>query len=130
MNILIGFQYETVHAKRVNELDASADVYALGVVLYELLNDGYLPFQDRNVSRTDKIKRKEAMEMRLSGLPFPPPANGNMLLSLAIMKACSFKQKDRYMTADAFLNALLPIQDGCYDINLILNEWTAPVQYK
>lgn len=111
---------EVINADYVTEVDASADVYALGMVLYEMLNDGYLPFQDRNASYRDLKNRKLAMDVRLSGLPFDIPAHADMYLSLALLKACSYERDKRYRTAGEFQTALQLIQNGCKDIDKIL----------
>ncbi|MBQ8910217.1 MAG: protein kinase [Oscillospiraceae bacterium] len=57
-------------------LNETIDVYALGMILYGIYNDGVLP-EDRTV-------------------PFPAPAYADQELSEIIMKACSIDEKDRW----------------------------------
>ncbi len=80
--------------------DQRADIYSLGLVLYELSNDGRLPFAEtRYVS-------PEATSKRLSGLPLPKPVCADEALAAVILKACAHRAEDRYAGAADFREAL------------------------
>lgn len=86
--------------------DVRADIYSLGIVLYELSNDNLLPFaQSKDIV-------EEAVEKRLQGVPMPLPAKASRELSRVILKACAYKAEDRYQTAEAFLAALKAVPDA------------------
>jgi len=85
---------------RGKTLDARSDVYALGVVAFELFT-GKLPFQGRNA--------QEMMIARLRGSPMPlrqlrsdVPAS----LEKALAKAMETNPDHRYLTALEFAEAL------------------------
>jgi len=80
--------------------DHRVDVYALGLVLYELSNQFMLPFASSTYALPDVIRR------RISGEKLPPPANASSKLSKVILKACAFHPKDRYQTAEELYAAL------------------------
>lgn len=69
--------------------DVTSDVYALGMVLYSLLNGGKLPFEN-------EFGQDKALKMRLLGEPIPRPAYDAGKLTDIVMKACSFDPKNRY----------------------------------
>lgn len=71
--------------------DVTSDVYALGMVLYGMLNGGKLPFEK-------EYGQDRALKMRLLGEPIQRPAYDAGKLTDIVMKACSFDPKDRYAT--------------------------------
>ncbi len=78
---------------------ANVDVYSLGIVMYQLLNNNRIPFLDPfavGVSYTDK---KEAVSARLSGKPLPDPCDASPELVSVLRKACEFDPKKRYSSA-------------------------------
>lgn len=71
--------------------DYRSDIYALGMVLYSMLNGGKLPFED-------EYGQDRALKMRLLGEALPRPAYDVGKLTDIVMKACSFNPDDRYET--------------------------------
>ena len=80
--------------------DKRVDIYSLGLVLYELSNQCHLPFA------TSFYVRPNEVNMRMAGVPLPPPAKASEELAAIIMKACAYKADDRYQTANELLTAL------------------------
>lgn len=80
--------------------DISADIYSLGIVLYCFLNNGFMPFVSTSASL------HEAISKRLSGAPFPSPANGSKNLKTIVMRACSKDILKRYRTPREMLDDL------------------------
>lgn len=83
--------------------DARADLYSLGLVLYQLANGGFLPFYTSNMTQK---KQKNAILRRLGGDTLPPPLNADDDLSRIILKACAFQPEDRFSCAQEMYDAL------------------------
>lgn len=85
----------------------SSDLYSLGIVLYELLNDLLPPF-----ARKEEYKALgerylyEARLRLLNGSPLPSPRHADGRLGRVIRRACSYKPQDRFTTAREFRTAL------------------------
>ena len=103
------------------QYDNTADIYSLGLTLYELLNDNYPPFYDRTLTSPgatmDRAALHSANMRRLRGEPLPPPSNADMLLAEVIRSACSPDPDRRFRSASAFKIAL----SECMDPDLISN---------
>jgi tRNA A-37 threonylcarbamoyl transferase component Bud32/tetratricopeptide (TPR) repeat protein len=83
-------------------VDARSDVYALGVIAYELLT-GDLPFAVRNSSLIEVIRHREkAAPRQLSALK--PEYRGE--LEIIVMKALASDAQARYQSAQAFAEDL------------------------
>ena len=88
---------------RTGKINCTADTYALGLVLYSLINRGRLPFtepypQELTVASFDRSKQS-----RLDGVAFPPPALYDEALCLIIGKACAFLPENRYLSPKQML---------------------------
>ena len=77
----------------------SADMYSLGIILFQLLNDGNIPFFDD----TDNIQ--EAVNKRIAGEKLPMPKNAVDTLAEIILRACNYDPRDRYTTPTAMRKA-------------------------
>ena len=90
----------------------TVDIYALGLVLYCLLNNGRMPFLPADGSYTMR-DIDSANYMRLHGTPLPALTGKTVggepvsdWLDTAVRKACAVDPADRYQTAKEFYNAL------------------------
>lgn len=109
---------EFINTGRIN---CTADTYALGLVLYTLVNRGRLPFveeypKDVTINGLDRSKMN-----RLNGVELPRPAFASDALYEIILKACQKNESDRYLTPKQMLadlkNALAnkPFDKAQYD---------------
>jgi len=103
--------------------DFRADVYSLGLVLYQLLNHNHLPFTDEHSTYS---QRGEARRRRLEGAALPAPAGGGKALGRAVLKACRSDPERRYATAGAFARALAELE-GKQPRSRGLKVWAAAV---
>ena len=78
--------------------DQSVDIYSLGIVLYQRLNNNLIPLvsnpTENNVTYSDLKKALEKRVRRTEVIPSPAKATG--LLANIVLKACAYEAKDRY----------------------------------
>ncbi len=86
--------------------DARADIYSLGLVLYQLLNHKQLPFWDNDKQYLSHPNRYLAYSRRISGEPLPSPCQASPAMVEVILRACAFRPEDRFATATEFKQAL------------------------
>lgn len=83
--------------------NATVDIYSLGLVLYQLLNNRRLPFLDSPFKFADI---EMSIEKRLSGASFPYPENADKELGFIVCKMCAYSPKDRYASPEECLTDL------------------------
>lgn len=79
------------------ELNTTIDIYALGMVLYEIYNGGKSPFGDG----------PEGERRRLQGEALPAPAYADYEMAAILQKATAFKPQDRWQTPEEMGQALI-----------------------
>lgn len=92
---------------------AGADIYSLGLVLYWLLNDRRMPFLPLPPEIPSYSEEEQAKLRRFRGEQLPPPKHGSPELQAVVLKACAFRQEDRFVDAAdmrAALEALEPTE--------------------
>lgn len=83
-----------------------ADIYSLGIVLYQLMNDSFLPFLRVSQQMLDSGSRRHAWMRRMRGEQLPLPARADPRLASVILRACSYYPENRFATAGEFRQAL------------------------
>lgn len=89
-----------------------ADLYSLGLVLYQLLNDNRLPFMPAAPAPFSFADRDAAMYKRLSGTPLPMPSHADRRLWEIVEKACAYDPQNRYADAAQMRQALEQVDDS------------------
>ncbi len=108
-------------AQAVRDLDARSDVYAVGVVLFEMLC-GRRPFEGEFVAVLTQLAEGNIPKPR-SFNPEIPPA-----LEMAMLKALATKRDERYQSAREFGQALAEVLHSRYpgststDISMLLGS--------
>lgn len=85
---------------------SSVDVYSLGIVLYRLLNNNRTPFLPSYPDRITYNIKEEALVRRFSGESIPSIPGIDPALSDIVLKACQYRQEDRYSTPRQFRREL------------------------
>lgn len=98
-------EYEAPEVRHGERYGRAADIYSLGITLYWLLNDRKMPFIDAKKQLTPEL-RINAMERRYRGEKLPAPKNGSEELKKIVLKACEYRQEDRYASAQELYDAL------------------------
>ena len=100
-NIIGTIEYMSPEQVRGEETDARSDIYAAGILLYEMLT-GRVPFES-----------KSEFELMKAQIEEPPPPPGNFASYIpaqaeqAIMRALAKKPEARYQSASEFRQELL-----------------------
>ena len=91
------------------DMDAAAkvDICSLGLVMYQLMNKGRLPFVPVDKQLPSPDDRRNAVARRMRGDAFPPPRNASPELQRIIMKACAHDPEDRFQSAAEMRRALI-----------------------
>ena len=76
------------------------DLYALGLVLYELSNQGKPPYTPQDKEIISDYMYQEILQRRLKSRHLPPPATASAPLARIILKACAFDPNERYKDAE------------------------------
>ncbi|MEE5993904.1 MAG: protein kinase [Oscillospiraceae bacterium] len=95
-----------VYAAKTDSFDSytsQADIYSLGICLYQMMNDGLFPLE------SDTCDMDNAYEKRMKGEAFPPPCKASDEFAKIIMKACAFSVDERYSSMDEMLDDLRSI---------------------
>ena len=82
--------------------DARSDLYSLGIVMYEMLNNNLLPF----ATGTTQKEKMLSIEKRNTGAQLPAPCNASPALKNIILKACNPDPAQRFASAKDMKNAL------------------------
>jgi serine/threonine protein kinase len=96
--------YMSPEQAQADPLDGRTDIYALGIMLYELTT-GRLPFMPRSIP--------EAIKMHTSVPPEPPTKARPSLspaLEAVILKAIAKNPEDRFATAGEFARAIAEVE--------------------
>lgn len=95
--------YMAPEVYRMVSTDARSDIYSLGMVLYQYLNENRLPFVQKNFTPDDiEISRQK----RIAGEFIPDPEHGSDELKCIVRKAMAEKPEDRFQTAEEMYFAL------------------------
>ena len=99
---------EVLHIEKYGK---EVDIYSLGIVMYWLLNNRRMPFIGAD-EKVTLVNANQAAMRRYHGEKIPAPKNGSDELKKNVLKACEYKPKDRYLTAQEMYDALEEIGNG------------------
>ncbi len=82
-----------------------ADIYSFGLVLYQLMNNNFLPFMNDFTHN----ELEKSISMRMRGEKISPPANGSQEFKNIICRMCQFNPDDRFNNMSEFISALAQV---------------------
>lgn len=86
---------------------SSVDLYSLGLVLYQYLNSGRLPFMPPLPEKIQPGDMEKALSVRMSGKkPIPALRSVPGILSNTVCRACCFSPAQRFQSVSEFKSAL------------------------
>ena len=86
--------------------DRTSDTYALGILLYKLLNGNRFPFVARG-RENDTAAVREARKARLGGAKLPMPDDASPHLGAVVLKACDPNPANRFQSAAEMKAAIM-----------------------
>lgn len=102
---------EVLHMEKYGK---EVDIYSLGIVMYWLLNNRRMPFIEATGKLTPS-KVNEASLRRYQGEKIPAPYNGSAELKRIVLKACEYRPKDRYTSAQEMYDALDSLKGAAFE---------------
>lgn len=100
------YSYMAPEVYRGEEYGNTADLYSLGVVMYQMLNNNRTPFMPPYPQAIRPDDEENARFRRLKGESLPEPMNGMPALKQIVCRACAYAPADRYATAAEMRRAL------------------------
>ncbi|MCL1851764.1 MAG: protein kinase [Peptococcaceae bacterium] len=96
------------------EYGADVDIYALGIVMYILLNQNRAPFLPAPPQPIRPQDREDALQKRMKGAPIPELRLGDTGLGLGVspelnalvLKACAYNRRERFADPTVMRKAL------------------------
>ena len=113
---------------RGEKYTSNVDIYSLGLVMYQLLNNNRMPLYPLYPQPITPSSRERAQAQRLSGAALPPPANAEGRLAEIVLKACAPDPAQRYDSPTVMRQALEAIRYTEGEAKMIYPEGdTVPV---
>ncbi|WP_051688558.1 protein kinase domain-containing protein [Butyrivibrio sp. AE2032] len=98
--------------------DGRVDIYSLGLLLYQIVNHGRLPFYPNYPAELSVSNDYEAQQKRLSDnavMPFPD--NCSYGFANIVLKMCASKPEDRYRSAGEVIDAIKVLDNPNIQVN-------------
>lgn len=122
--------YMAPELSKGEDYDHTVDIYALSLVIYQLLNKNRMAFIPDNASRNDEESKEKAKALRMNGAVLPPPYFGKKgKITKVLARAAQHKSSLRYATAKEFredLEGLLPKKEDNMPIFPYVTPFTPP----
>lgn len=104
--VLGTYYYIAPEVARGEGFNRTIDTYALGLILFRILNGGRSPFLSLPPNTLRESDMKDANRKRLNGYELNKPAYASFFMSNVILKACSYEVVKRYSSAYKMKKAL------------------------
>ena len=113
---------------RGEKYTSNVDIYSLGLVMYQLLNNNRMPLYPPYPQPITPSSRERAQARRLAGAALPAPVNAGGRLAEIVLKACAPDPAQRYDSPTVMRQALEAIRYTEGEAKMIYPEGdTVPV---
>ena len=113
---------------RGEKYTSNVDIYSLGLVMYQLLNNNRMPLYPPYPQPITPSSRERAQAQRLAGAALPAPVNAGGRLAEIVLKACAPDPAQRYDSPTVMRQALEAIRYTEGEAKMIYPEGdTVPV---
>lgn len=102
-------------------LTPASDVYALGMILYRIMNRGRMPFEPAAPAPRTQKDYETALFRRIAGSNMPAPMDADPAMARAILSACAYEPKDR-LTASQLNAAFTAMGERSFTAPAVLDE--------
>ncbi len=106
MSVKGTFDYMAPEVYNREHYDFRADIYSLGILLYNMLNGFRGPFLPQTEGVLTTMQKEEALIRRMQGEELPRPRFAYGKLADIVLKACAFSPNNRFATIEEFNEAL------------------------
>ena len=119
------YNYMAPEVLNAQKGDSRADIYSLGIVMYQLLNNNRLPFLDPNKQFITHSERDKAFKRRtIDGEKLPELPNVSPELNAIIARATQFKKEDRFKSIDEFNSAISVLSNKGKSAKVRAMKWS------
>ena len=113
--------YMAPEISKDHKYNSTVDIYALGIAMYQLLNNRRNPFIDAdNVPTSDD--EANAQLKRLNGEAFPNPKFDSGELARIVKKACAYDRHERYGTPQEMAEELKKVLQTIADDEVVIEK--------
>ena len=113
--------YMAPEISKDHKYNSTVDIYALGIAMYQLLNNRRNPFIDAdNVPTSDD--EANAQLKRLNGEAFPNPKFDSGDLARIVKKACAYDRHERYGTPQEMAEELKKVLQTIADDEVVIEK--------
>ena len=113
--------YMAPEISKDHKYNSTVDIYALGIAMYQLLNNRRNPFIDAdNVPTSDD--EANAQLKRLNGEAFPNPKFDSGELARIVKKACAYDRHERYETPQEMADELKKVLQTIADDEVVIEK--------
>lgn len=106
------YSYMAPEMYRGEKYDSRVDIYALGLVLYKLMNHNRLPFLNLEKQLITYRDKENALTRRMSGETPSDPVDAGAEFGRIILKACAYDARERYQTPEELRRELEALRSG------------------
>lgn len=106
------YNYMAPEIYKGEQVNLTADIYSLGIVLYRLLNNNRCPFLNKLSDNVKFSENEEALLRRMSGEEIPPIFSVDPELMKVILRAVEYDRRNRYQSVSDMKKDLQKVLDG------------------